>query len=98
VEDYEWRPLEQGTPSAPEFERFKTGEIAVYNVNTGALVQTIHLTPTPGWYAHVIGFSPDGQLMYYFSSDHLYAVDLKTGQAVTKPKVFSPIGLIFSEQ
>jgi hypothetical protein len=98
VENYVWRQAAQETPGTPAFERFKTGEMAIYNVQTGTRVQTIHLTPAPGWYAHVIGFSPDGQLMYYFSPEHLYAVYPLTGQVVTKSKAFSPIVIVFSEQ
>jgi hypothetical protein len=101
LEQYEWRSLEQSSLASPNKGRFKTGEITVYNISTGSTARRIFLTPQPGFFGHIIGFSPDSTLMYYSSQEHIYAVYLdETGspQTLPKPEGFSPVAIFFSGQ
>jgi len=107
LEVYEWRePEREGTPTLPglaEERRFKTGEIAIYDVATARLLRTVQLDPPPGFSSRVLGFSPDSTSMFYGSQDHIYAVDLtgtKGIQARVIQEKFSPVSvsLFFSDR
>ena len=105
LENYEWRTEEGEGILSPkrvrEQRRFKTGEIAVYDVTTGKLLRTIQLDEAPGFAGRAFGFSPDSEFMYYGSLDHIYAVDL-TGTQETQVRAieekFSPVSLFFSDR
>jgi hypothetical protein len=101
VEQYEWRDINQDSTFPSDYQRFKTGEIALYDVNTGSLLSKIFLDPPPGFFAHVIGFSPDGKLMYYLSQDYIYGVDLSGNQPPKKlllSERLSPVAIFFSNR
>lgn len=101
VEQYEWRDINQDSTFPSDYQRFKTGEIALYDVNTGSLLSKIFLDPPPGFFARVIGFSPDGKLMYYLSQNYIYGVDLSGNQPPKKlllSERLSPVAIFFSNR
>lgn len=99
VEHYEWSLLQEGGQQDNKHERFKTGEIALYDVRAKTLLKTIFLHPQPGFFSRVIGFSPDSRLMYYSSLENIYAVDLAGDRSVQiLPISFSPSAIFFSDQ
>ncbi len=83
VEGYEWREVRAvpGSGSDTLRVRFKTGEIEVYDAASAQLERTLSLDPAPGFYARVLGFSPDDRFLYYGSREFLYVVDLKGDSA-----------------
>jgi hypothetical protein len=96
VEEYTWNRIDNSSQApmqdANDYLRFKTGKIAVYDVNAGNVVRTFQLSPVPGFLSRVIGFSPEGRFMYYGSQDHVYIIDL-TGERDVRSlaiKGFSP--------
>jgi hypothetical protein len=60
IEKYEWKPA---TNKSDLIERFKTGEIAVYAADTGALLRIVQMTPAPGFFSYVVGFSPTNDFL-----------------------------------
>ena len=106
LEVYEWRaPEPEGTPTVlagpPEESRFKTGEIAIYEMASGRLIRTVQLNPPPGFSGRVLGFSPDGESVYYGSSDRIHAVDLTGTKAIevgTIEEKFFSTSLFFSDR
>jgi len=101
VEQYEWRDINQDSTFLSDYQRFKTGEIALYDVNTGSLFSKIFLDPPPGFFARVIGSSPDSKLMYYLSQDYVYGVDLSGNQPPKKlllSERLSPVAILFSNK
>ena len=109
VEEYEWRVLseEAGTvPDSQKYQRVKTGRFAIYNIKLGEAVRTVALEGSPGPLARVIGFSPDGGLMFYGSASQLYIVDLTGNEkptAIAMKRVqpnqgFPPLAIVFANQ
>lgn len=93
VEEYQRHSSDRGGGQTVQ-ERFKTGEIALYNATSGRPLGTIQLDPAPGDSGSFVGFSPDSTLMYYASSQNMYVVDLSQGHTLTlkMPRDFgSPI-------
>jgi hypothetical protein len=95
VEEYRWGATDRSSEQSVE-TRFKTGRIAVYNAATGGLLHTLDLSPVPGTSGRVLGFSLDGNIMYYASRDHMYVVDLAGDQTKSfpLPPQFSPMKVV----
>jgi len=105
VERYEWRQIdpEGNLGGGPQIHKFKTGVIDVYDVKTGTLIQAKVLEPPPGFFARVVGFSPDGKFMYSYAQNNLYAVSLLDNKnpmviQLTEEDGFWPVAIFFSDK
>ncbi|OPX91796.1 MAG: hypothetical protein A4E53_00645 [Pelotomaculum sp. PtaB.Bin104] len=98
IEQYEWDwPKTNGAEN--RLERIKTGNLRVYNADTGLLVGEIFLSPRPGLSGHVINFSKDGKFLYYGSYNKLYVVDLnnlKVTSTIDLDDGFTPIKVLLA--
>jgi len=94
VEEYQWRS--DARSGAASQQRFRTGEIALYDATSGRPLSTIQLDPAPGYSGSFVGFSPDSTLMYYASSQNIYVVDLSQGHNLTikLPRGFEPTKVV----
>jgi uncharacterized protein with WD repeat len=96
VEHYEWITPPQSL-TGEKLERAKTGELAVYDADTGTLMNKIALRPAPGISGRLVNFSEDGRFLYYTSHEHMYVVDLTAAQVASTfalPAGFTPIAVL----
>jgi|GEM_PF-2921736 len=95
VEGVEWRPGEGGEV------RVKTGTLAIFDARTGERLGAVDLGADLGPAARVLGFSPDGEQLYYGTHREIFRVSLTGGQAPSSVDVgpgFDPywtLGLAF---
>lgn len=71
-------------PDTKREERFKTGELRVYDAVSGSPSATIALGTAPGFGARVVGFSRDGRLLFYGSRKTVFVVDLVAAEVLAK--------------
>ena len=82
IEQYEWSVPNLHSRNE-EVERTKTGNLLVFDTDSGSPISEIVLTPPPGVSGRVINFSEDGRVLYYASNAGIYAIDLKNSQVLT---------------
>jgi hypothetical protein len=94
VEQYDWRSTENERP-----KRFKTGNVAIYDADTGRFLRSIRLQPSPGFYAYILAFSPMSNSAYLVAEQNLYhsnLIGLERNSTIKMPEGFSPVAMAFS--
>jgi hypothetical protein len=97
IEQYDWRPRFESARSGEESRqsRFRTGRIAIYDADTGALRNTLTLKVTHSDRAdgRVVNFSDDSRYLFYWFDGEMFVIDLVGGRVqstITLPKGFDP--------
>jgi hypothetical protein len=96
VEQYEWR-AQSGEESRQA--RFRTGRVAIYDADTGALTATVDVesSHSPRANGRVVNFSSDSRYLYYWFDRHLWIVDLESARVVSAaslPEGFDPAAVV----
>jgi hypothetical protein len=78
---------------------YKTGKIAVYDTDTGALLGPIQITPTPGFSGWFLGSFPTKNAMLFYNASKIYIMDLEGMEisgSLDLPPSFEPESVFFS--